>query len=217
MGSAEAAELAKLAETTYRDVNIGLANQFALHAGRIGVDMHRVIEACNSQPFSHLHRPGIAVGGHCIPVYPWFYLAGDPEATIVRAARVANAAMPQRSIDLLAEAYGDLSGATVVVLGACYRGGVKETAFSGVFATVAALRERGAVALVQDPLFTAGELAGLGLEPYPAGSAVDADLPGVRVILDGRAILDPAGWPGVAVLSIGRPTAPSRGGATPSP
>jgi nucleotide sugar dehydrogenase len=72
LGSAEAAELAKLAETTYRDVNIGLANQFALHADRVGVDVDKVIEACNSQPFSHIHRPGIAVGGHCIPVYPWF-------------------------------------------------------------------------------------------------------------------------------------------------
>lgn len=220
LGSAEAAELAKLAETTYRDVNIGLANQFALYADRIGVDLHRVIEACNSQPYSHLHRPGIAVGGHCIPVYPWFYLAGDPDATIVRAARAANSAMPDRSIEFLAETYGDLTDAVVVVLGACYRGGVKEAAFSGVFATVDALRRRGAVALVHDPLFSAAELAGLGLEPYPSARRVDAavvqadhteyggwtsaDLPGVRVVLDGRGVLDPMGWPGVTVLTIGR-------------
>jgi nucleotide sugar dehydrogenase len=220
MGSAEAAELAKLAETTYRDVNIGLANQFALYAGRIGVDVHRVIEACNSQPFSHLHRPGIAVGGHCIPVYPWFYLAGDPDATIVRAARTANAAMPYRSVELLAGAYGDLAGAVVVVLGACYRGGVKETAFSGVFATVDALRQRGAVPLVHDPLYSASELGGLGLEAYSQGRPVDAavvqadhaeyrawsgaDLPGVRIVLDGRALLDAGLWPGVTIVSIGR-------------
>ena len=67
MGSAEAAEMAKLAETTYRDVNIGLANQFARYADAAGIDVARVIEACNSQPYSHIHRPGIAVGGHCIP------------------------------------------------------------------------------------------------------------------------------------------------------
>jgi hypothetical protein len=48
-------------------------------------EIRRIAEACNSQPFSHLHAPGIAVGGHCIPVYPWFYLAGDPDATIVQA------------------------------------------------------------------------------------------------------------------------------------
>jgi UDP-N-acetyl-D-glucosamine dehydrogenase len=78
MGSAEAAELTKLAETTYRDLNIALANEFARFADRIGIDVEKVIEAANSQPFSHIHRPGIAVGGHCIPVYPRFYLAGDP-------------------------------------------------------------------------------------------------------------------------------------------
>ncbi len=69
LGSAEASELAKLAETTYRDVNIGLANQFARFAEQNGIDVHAVIDASNSQPYSHIHRPGIAVGGHCIPVY----------------------------------------------------------------------------------------------------------------------------------------------------
>lgn len=219
LGSAEAAELAKLAETTYRDVNIGLANQFALYADRIGVDVARIVEACNSQPFSHLHTPGIAVGGHCIPVYPWFYLAGDPEATIVRAARAANGGMPERAVALLADVFGDLDGASVVVLGACYRGGVKETAFSGVFATVEALRARGAAAVVHDPLFTPGELAALGLEPYVEGSRVDAavlqadheeyrtfspaQLPGVGVVLDGRGVLDAARWPGVTLVRLG--------------
>ena len=222
LGSAEAAELAKLAETTYRDVNIGLANQFALYADRVGVDFHRIAEACNSQPFSHLHAPGIAVGGHCIPVYPWFYLSGDPDATIVRAARAANSAMPDRAVQRLADVHGDLRGATVVVLGACYRGGVKETAFSGVFGVVDALRARGATPFVHDPLFTAAELAALGLEPYREGVRVDAavlqadhqeyrgftpaDLPGVGVLLDGRGVLDPARWPDVTVIAPGRST-----------
>lgn len=220
LGSAEAAEFAKLAETTYRDVNIGLANQFALYADSIGIDFLAVAEACNSQPFSHLHRPGIAVGGHCIPVYPWFYLRGDPAATIVRAAREANRGMPERCVDLLAERYGDLRDAIVVVLGACYRGGVKETAFSGVFGTVEALRRRGARPLVEDPLLSAAEIRGLGLEHYEPGTVVDAavlqadhaeyqelmpgDLPGVKVVLDGRGVLDPDRWPGVSVLSVGR-------------
>ena len=219
LGSAEAAELAKLAETTYRDVNIGLANQFARYADQVGVDLHRVIEACNSQPFSHLHTPGIAVGGHCIPVYPWFYLSGDPDATIVRAARMANAAMPEHGVELLARAHGDLAGCSVVVLGACYRGGVKETAFSGVFGVVDALRKRGAVALVHDPLFTGEELRSLGLLPYPQRAPVEAavlqadhdeyrrytpdDLPGVRLLLDGRGVLNPGNWPGVAVITLG--------------
>ena len=95
---AEAAELAKLAETTYRDVNIGLANQFALlRRRRPASTSTRSSRRRNSQPYSHIHRPGIAVGGHCIPVYPRLYLWNDPDATVVRAAREANAAMPERT------------------------------------------------------------------------------------------------------------------------
>ncbi len=78
LGSSEAAELAKLAETTYRDINIGFANELARHADQHDIDIAQVIDACNSQPFSHIHQPGIAVGGHCIPVYPHFYLAWRP-------------------------------------------------------------------------------------------------------------------------------------------
>ena len=158
MGSAEAAEMAKLAETTYRDVNIGLANQFAVYADKIGVDVQRVIDACNSQPYSHIHRPGIAVGGHCIPVYPRLYLSTDPDASVVRTARSFNATMPQYVVDRAKEILGDLTGLRVVVLGASYRGKVKETAFSGVFPTVDALRAAGAQVLVQDPMYTDEEL-----------------------------------------------------------
>src|SRR5690606_39247845 len=102
----------------------------------------------------------------CIPIYPQMYLWNDPDATVVRAARAANAAMPEYAVGRLAEAYGPLDGAEVLVLGAAYRGGVKETAFSGVFPVVAALKARGARAFVSDPLYTAQELRDLGLEPY---------------------------------------------------
>jgi len=218
LGSAEAAELAKLAETTYRDVNIGLANQFARYADTVGVDVLKVIEACNTQPYSHIHLPGIAVGGHCIPVYPRLYLWNDPAATVVRAAREANAAMPDYAVDMLSAALGDLTGVDVLVLGAAYRGGVKETAFSGVFPTVEALRRRGARPYVSDPMYSAEELSALGLPPYdgePVDAAVvqadhaeyrtlgAADLPGVRVLVDGRRVTDPARWDGVRRLVIG--------------
>ncbi|MEI2811719.1 MAG: nucleotide sugar dehydrogenase [Nocardioides sp.] len=209
LGSVEASEFAKLAETTFRDVNIGLANQFARYADSIDVDILKVIEACNSQPYSHIHLPGIAVGGHCIPIYPRMYLWNDPAATVVRAAREANAAMPSYAVDLLQAAYGDLAGASVLVLGASYRGGVKETAFSGVFGTVAELQARGATAYVSDPMYTAEELAAVNLtahagEPVTAAvvqadhaeyrSLTPADLPGVRVLVDGRRVTDAAAW-----------------------
>ena len=220
LGSAEAAELAKLAETTYRDVNIGLANQFGRFAEQHGIDVHAVIEASNSQPYSHIHRPGIAVGGHCIPVYPRLYLFNDPDATIVRAAREANMAMPSHAIDLARAAVGgSLDGLRLVVLGASYRGGVKETAFSGVFATVEAARAAGAQVLVHDPMYSDDELAGFGWTPYHVGEPVDvavvqadhaeyrtlgaADLPGVRALVDGRRVTDPTLWPGVTRTVIG--------------
>ncbi len=224
LGSAEASELAKLAETTYRDVNIGLANQFALFAGRHGIDVHQVIEASNSQPYSHIHQPGIAVGGHCIPVYPRLYLWNDPDATVVSAARAANAAMPSLAVELLAEQLGDLRGLRVAVLGAAYRGAVKETAFSGVFAVVEALRARGATPMVHDPMYDDDELTTLGFAPYHLGEPVDAaviqadhaeyatlspeDLPGVRALLDGRNVTDSAPWQGVTRVTIGQPTRP---------
>ncbi len=218
LGTAEAAELAKLAETTYRDVNIGLANQFARFSDAHGIDVQKVIEACNSQPYSHIHQPGIAVGGHCIPVYPRMYLWNDPAATVVRSAREANAAMPEYAVDLLAAAYGGLSGAPVLVLGAAYRGGVKETAFSGVFPTVEALRARGALPYVSDPLYTAEELTALGLLPHRGEKVTaailqadhaeyraltPADLPDVTVLVDGRRATDPEAWQGVRRIVIG--------------
>ncbi|MEU4426713.1 nucleotide sugar dehydrogenase [Actinoplanes sp. NPDC024001] len=218
LGSAEAAELAKLAETTYRDVNIGLANQFARFADTLDIDVNVVIDACNTQPYSHIHRPGIAVGGHCIPVYPRLYLWNDPAATVVRAAREANAGMPSYAVDLLSAAVGDLTGVGVLVLGAAYRGGVKETAFSGVFPTVEELRRRGATPYVSDPMYSGAELTALGLpvwdgEPVRAAivqadhaeyrALTPADLPGVEVIVDGRRVTDPERLPGVRRVVIG--------------
>jgi len=219
LGSTEASEMAKLAETTYRDVNIGLANQFGLFAAAHGIDVYRVIEACNSQPYSHIHRPGIAVGGHCIPVYPRLYLSTDPDADIVRVARQLNASMPERLVAQAEGILGDLAGQTAVVLGAAYRGGVKETAFSGVFPTVKALEARGAEVVVHDPIYSDDELRALGLEPYAIGGDVDlgilqtdhadykqltpADLPGVKLLVDGRNATDPALWAGTPRIVVG--------------
>jgi nucleotide sugar dehydrogenase len=218
LGSPEASEMAKLAETTYRDVNIGLANQFALFAQQNGIDVYAVIDACNSQPFSHIHRPGIAVGGHCIPIYPRMYLWNDPDATVVRAAREANAEMPVHAVARLEAEFGPVRGKKVVVLGAAYRGGVKETAFSGVFPTVEELVRCGATVVVHDPMYTDAELKSEGFDAYHFGDSADAailqadhveyahltstELPGVSVILDGRNFIQSA--PGIRVVPLGR-------------
>lgn len=202
LGSAEAAEMAKLAETTYRDVNIALANQFAIRAEQIGVDFYSVIEASNSQYFSHIHQPGVAVGGHCIPVYPHLYLSGDSDATIVSAARAANKAMPGHLLERVELELGLLEGKKIVILGLAYRGGVKESAFSGAWDLCELIRSKGGLPLVHDPMYSYEELRQLGLTPYQLGDNCDAailqtnheeyktlrieDFPGLRFLADGR-------------------------------
>jgi nucleotide sugar dehydrogenase len=221
LGSAEASEMAKLAETTYRDVNIALANQFAVFAEGANIDIAKVIAASNSQPYSHIHQPGIAVGGHCIPIYPRFYLWNDPKATVVAAARAANTLMPAHAVNLLVQELGKLTGKTVAVLGISYRGGVKESAFSGVFPTVAALKEQGATVVVNDPMYTDDEIKSLGFTPYKIGDSVDgmilqadhveykklkaADFPGIKAVVDGRRSLDAKSFAGINVRVIGAP------------
>jgi nucleotide sugar dehydrogenase len=219
LGSAEAAEMAKLAETTYRDVNIAFANELAMAADRLGIDLYPVIEACNSQPFSHIHRPGVAVGGHCIPVYPYLYLQTDPTAQLPRASRSVNESMPAYALGLLEATMGPLRHRRIAILGLAYRAGVKETFASGALELAKQLMARGARPAVHDPLYTDDELNDLGLKPYRRGDPCDAavlqaahvdyldwgpaDLGGTAAIVDGRAALDPSRWGAISYLRIG--------------
>ena len=230
VANSETAEFAKLAETTYRDVNIALANQLALYGGARGADLKEAFEAANSQPFSHLHRPGIGVGGHCIPVYPHFLLSdsSDGELDLVRIARGVNDGMAARSVTWLDRALGGLAGKRVLVLGLSYREDVKELSFSTALAVIELLRGAGAIVLAHDPHFSASELAALEVElvDIEGTLAVDAvilqayhreyrdldwrRLSGLRVVLDGRGTLDPRALRsrGVEVISVGQPPAP---------
>ena len=166
VASAEAAEFTKLAETTYRDVNIGLANQFSLYATKIGVNIHEVIESANSQPYSHLHNPGVSVGGHCIPIYPQLYMHSDGEASIVSAARTLNAKMPFFAIERIVKEFGSLENQKVLILGASYRANVKETAFSGVYDLIEGVKRKGGFPEVIDTLYSPHELVDLGITPF---------------------------------------------------
>jgi UDP-N-acetyl-D-glucosamine dehydrogenase len=162
MQNADAAEFAKIAETTYRDVNIGLANEFAVYASNRDIDIHEVIEASNSQPFSHIHSPGISVGGHCIPVYPRFYIWGNEESQIVSAARNRNIDMPRRAVSQLISEVGNLRNLRIGVLGITYRAGVKEAAFSGAIDLLTYLKLEGATVFGLDPFYSEIEIVGLG-------------------------------------------------------
>ncbi len=205
MSSAEAAEFAKLADTTYRDVNIALANEYARYADRIGVDITEVIAAANSQPYSHIHQPGLGVGGHCIPVYPHFLLDRAPELQLVALARQVNDGQVDIALDAMTEALGPLDGQAVLVLGLTYRHGVKELAYSRALPLIGGLLERGACPLAYDPLLSVEEIGGTGAASWTWGQVE----PAVRAIVTQTAdpewlALDPAWFPGLRLLLDGR-------------
>lgn len=169
------AEGAKLFETIYRDVNIGLANEFALYCETAGIDYIEVMKAANSQPYSNLHVPGPGVGGHCLPVYPYLLLseASDLRAKlrIVKKSREINDEMPRHVVRLAADglrAGGKaLRRCKATVLGITYRPNVKEIRFSPALDIIALLKRRGARVTVFDPSFRASELEAMRYESEP--------------------------------------------------
>jgi UDP-N-acetyl-D-glucosamine dehydrogenase len=164
--STESAEFVKLAETTYRDVNIALANQFALHAEKLGVNIYEIIESANSQYFSHIHNPGISVGGHCIPVYPRLYLEGNPTDALVEVARKINESIPEHVVNFIERSIGSLKDLNFLILGVSFRPKVKEHFLSGVFELNDLLNRKGGKIQVLDPLYTKEEIINMGLKSY---------------------------------------------------
>jgi nucleotide sugar dehydrogenase len=169
------AELSKLFETIYRDVNIGLANEFALLCEQVGVDYLETARAANSQPYSHLHSTGVGVGGHCLPVYPYLLSTEadtfDSRLRLVLDARKINDEMPRHVAKLASDGLRicgkSLKRAKVVVLGISYRPNVKEVRFSPSLDLISILKKRGARVSTFDPLFTTSELNTMGLVSEP--------------------------------------------------
>lgn len=221
MASTDEAEFVKLIETTYRDVNIALANEYACYADAHQLDVASAIAAANSQPYSHIHTPGVGVGGHCIPVYPYFLLAGIedrcnqihnsrfPMLQLPQYARRINDKMAEYAADRIEAITGSLTGHSVLILGVTYRGNVREASFTSAKLLQQALIERGAVVYADDPLFSADELHALEYTPLnPEGESkiraiiLQADhqvyqscdfhrFPACQVVLDGRRALNP--------------------------
>jgi len=237
MSSSEAAELSKLADTTYRDVNIAYANQLAAYADSVGVDVQEVIATANSQPYSHIHQPGLGVGGHCIPVYPHFLLSRDPAFTLIEESRRVNDGQVDVAIAALDGALGGLEDVAVLVLGLTYREGVKELAYSRALPLVDGLLARGARVSAWDPLLSAGETRSWADvtawdwgSPSPARAIVvqtadpvfrdlDADwFPEAEVLIDGRNALREVRFPDrLRVLGMGVPARGQRTATTQTP
>ena len=219
--NAEAAEMTKLAETTYRDVNIAYANELAAYAARRGIDVSEVIGAANSQPYSHIHQPGVGVGGHCIPVYPHFLFNTDPELRIPPLAREINEGMAGFTVRAIEQRIGSLRDVPVLVLGIAYRGDVREDAFSSAFRLREELEAAGARILGHDPYFDDDHLRQMGFEPYALGSSdpvrvavlqaphrayselEPASLPGIELFVDGRNAIDRTRWEEGRVTYVG--------------
>ena len=160
VSSPKVAELGKLYENTFRNVNIALANEFALMGRRLGVNIREVIEAAATKPFGFMpFYPGPGIGGHCIGIDP-FYLAwkmrlNGYEFRFIHLADEINRSMPGYVVELVAEALNGrrrcLNGASILVLGVAYKRGVSDVRESPAIEVIAKLREKGAHVCYADP------------------------------------------------------------------
>lgn len=211
---ATTAEAVKVFEGVYRDANIALANELGLFGDELGISAREAIAAANALPMCQLHDPGPGVGGHCIPNYPYFLLAGaETPLEVVRTARERNEAMPAATVDAFAEelaAVGvELEGASVLVLGLTYRPGVAEIRASPALGVINRLEELGATVAACDPLVDPAEFGvrSIAVEEIPEGSfdgailvtpqtafeRIDWAAADPMIVLDGRDALELAG------------------------
>jgi UDP-N-acetyl-D-mannosaminuronic acid dehydrogenase len=152
MTDATTAEMVKLMENTYRDVNIAIANEFARLADRFGIDVWEAIQLANRHPRVRILNPGPGVGGHCISVDPWFLVEAAPDLTpLIHTARKVNDLQPQFVVELVRRALGDLSGKRIAALGLAYKPDVDDLRESPAIEVVHLLKQAGAQVQAYEP------------------------------------------------------------------
>jgi len=154
---ASTAEIAKLAENTFRDVNIAFANQLALICEHYGVDVTEAIKLANTHPRVNIHKPGPGVGGPCLPKDPYLlthqykHMAND----MINAARQINDYMPKHVVNLILQATKDRSKevkeSRIAILGTAYKGDIDDSRLSPSEPIIRELRSLGAQVSVYDP------------------------------------------------------------------
>ena len=233
VGTLEAAESTKLLGMLYRDVNIALANELAAFCELAGVDFDRIRSAANRDGEASLLVPGIGVGGHCTPIYPYFLTRESRRLgftqRISEAAREINDGQPARQLDRVETYWARLAGRRVHILGLGFRPGVKVDTLSPAFELREDLIRRGAKATLEDPYYDDLEIESLGFVP---GSIAGAEVvvlntahdefadpefqrwrsEGVKVVLDGRNqwSQDEAEATGLFYFGIGRSSSGER-------
>jgi UDP-N-acetyl-D-glucosamine dehydrogenase len=162
--SLEAAEAVKLTENIFRSVNIALANELKIVFEAMGIDVWEVIEAAKTKPFGYMpFYPGPGLGGHCIPIDPFYLTWKAREFNIatrfIELAGEINTAMPQRVVDRTVEALSErscraLKGARILVLGVAYKKNIDDTRESPALTIIELLERRGAEVAFHDPFLT---------------------------------------------------------------
>jgi UDP-N-acetyl-D-glucosamine dehydrogenase len=183
VSSPEAAEMTKLLENIFRSVNIALVNELAILSERMGIDIWEVVDAAATKPYGFMRfDPGPGMGGHCLPVDP-FYLTWrarefDMSTEFIELAGKVNATMPYHCVERIERALNDASkpvrGSRIAILGASYKGGVGDTRESPALRIMKVLGSRGADLRYHDPHVPS--LPEFGLESLPLDAVLaDAD------------------------------------------
>ncbi len=150
--NAEVAELSKVVENTFRDINIAFANELATMCDRLGVNVFEVIRLANLHPRVNVHNPGIGVGGHCIPVDPWFLIHLCPdESQLVRTARLINDAKPHKVVADILKAHGHGNVSPIGILGVAYKPDVDDSRESPALEVVHLLQRAHRNLFIYDP------------------------------------------------------------------
>jgi UDP-N-acetyl-D-mannosaminuronic acid dehydrogenase len=161
LADATTAEMVKLMENTCRDVNIALANEFALVAEAIGVNVWKAIEIANRHPRVDILRPGPGVGGHCIAVDPWFLVQAAPgPAQLIAAARRLNDRMPQHVADQVRTVLAKVENPQIAALGLAYKADVDDIRESPAVTAIRWLQAAGCQVRAYDPYVKNGHTVG---------------------------------------------------------
>jgi UDP-N-acetyl-D-mannosaminuronic acid dehydrogenase len=173
---ATTAEMVKVMENTYRDVNIAVANEFARLADRFGVDIWEAIALANRHPRVKILSPGPGVGGHCISVDPWFLVEAAPDlAQLIRTAREVNDGQPHFVVELVRRALHGLEYKKIAALGLAYKPDVDDLRESPAIEICRLLSAEGAEVLAYEPFKTDAQIPGVTTVPALAATMDEAD------------------------------------------
>jgi len=164
---ATTAEMVKLMENTYRDINIAIANEFSRLAEHNKIDVWEAIRLANRHPRVNILSPGPGVGGHCISVDPWFLVESAPElATLTRTAREVNDSQPRFVLNIIQKALnGDISGKRIAVLGLTYKADVDDMRESPAVEIAHLLQSAGVSVSAYEPSKSVGYFEDIPLAP----------------------------------------------------